>query len=189
MNERELFEDNYRGITISEFHKHFYFDTYDGILFHKMRDISDFLSKQNPLLSVNAWNARWANKPAGNINKTTGYLKVKFRNKNLFNHRIIYLMTYGYLPRNLVIDHVDGDKLNNSPFNLRAISDTENKQNQRYAHNNSKLQVLGVSLTSSGKYQARISIYGEDKYLGSFNDIDSAACAYREAKKLFHVSQ
>ncbi len=187
-NERKL-DSQYRGFSLEDLNKFFYFNLDSGVLYHKRRDILHFSDKLNPLLSVNAWNSRWADKPAGNINGTTGYLKVKLNGVNLANHRIIYLMANGWIDDKLFIDHIDGNKINNKPSNLRLVDQAENSQNQRKAQSSSILGVLGVSITSSGKHQARIGVDSKDLYLGSFDTIDEASNAYQQAKKKLHIDQ
>lgn len=186
MSERE---HGYMGFPVDILNKFFFVDVDTGVLYHKTRDINDFSEKLNPLLSVNAWNARWANKEAGNINKTTGYLKVKLHGVNLAVHRVVYLMVNGWINSNLLIDHIDGDKLNNKPSNLRLVDQSSNSQNQRRAQSSSILGVMGVSVTSSGKYQARITVGRKSLYIGSFDTIIDASDAYRKAKTKLHISQ
>lgn len=182
-------DSQYRGFSLEDLNKFFCFNSDSGVLYHKRRDILHFSDKLNPLLSVNAWNSRWADKPAGNINRATGYLKVKLNGVNLANHRVIYLIANGWIDDNLFIDHIDGNKINNKPSNLRLVNRAENSQNQRKAQSSSILGVLGVSITPSGKYQARIGIDSKDLYLGSFHTIDEASNAYQQAKKKLHIDQ
>lgn len=179
----------YRGFTYSDLHKYFRLDIETGDIYHKERSDIDFNTNRNPIFSAKAWNKRWAGKKAGSVNNSTGYIAVKIKNINLKVHRVVYLMFNGYIDQDLLIDHFDGDRKNNTPLNLRTVNQSENSQNQRKATSRSKLGVLGVSTTSSGKYQARIGLNGKDTYLGSFLTINDAEVAYLDAKKVLHINQ
>lgn len=41
-------------------------------------------------------------------------------------HRIVYRAFYGEIPEGMTVNHIDGDKTNNSPSNLEAITNAEN---------------------------------------------------------------
>jgi len=64
--------------------------------------------------------------------KTNGYIIVSLsdhngtRIKNIHVHRIIWEVFKGPIPENLVVDHIDGDRANNSIRNLRLLSYSEN---------------------------------------------------------------
>src|SRR5574343_1030894 len=47
-----------------------------------------------------------------------GYLRVKMNNKSIEIHRIVAKFFIGERPDGYVVNHKDGDKLNNSPSNL-----------------------------------------------------------------------
>lgn len=44
------------------------------------------------------------------------------------SHRLIYRVLVGPIPEGMVVDHKDGDKVNNDPANLRAVSPQRNTQ-------------------------------------------------------------
>lgn len=58
------------------------------------------------------------------------YWKVKFRNKGVMVHRIIWSLLNGEIPDNFVIDHLDGDGLNNKLDNIRLVSKAKNAVNK-----------------------------------------------------------
>lgn len=187
--EREFASYEYRGFSCSELHKYFHLDADTGDIYHKERSDIDFNTNRNPIFSARAWNSRWAGKKAGNVNNSTGYVEVKLNSIKLRVHRVVYLMFNGHMDQGLLIDHIDGNRINNTPLNLRVVNQSENSQNQKKSTSRSKLGVLGVSQTSSGKYQARIGLNGKDTYLGSFLTISDAEVAYLEAKKILHINQ
>ena len=84
------------------------------------------------------------------------------------------------------VDHRDRDGLNCRRANLRPATNAENVQNcARPAHNTSG--VKGVSWDRAlEKWQARIQVRGEKRYLGHFRCITAAALAYAKASRALH---
>jgi hypothetical protein len=90
-------------------------------------------------------------------------------------HRIIM----GALPRQLV-DHEDGNGLNNQRGNLRVCTTSQNNANKAALKHSS--QYKGVSWSKAKKkWQAYIKISGKSKFLGYFVDEAVAAKKYDEA--------
>lgn len=87
---------------------------------------------------------------AGSLNQN-GYYRVKY--KNLYfgtNHRLIWMFHNGLITPDKIIDHLDGNKLNNVISNLRLCSSASNARNAtKYKRNTSG--VTGVSL-HAGRY-------------------------------------
>ena len=123
---------------------------------------------------------------AGNVNKPTGRLQIGFQGKLYLAHRLAWLMTYSVIPKQ-VIDHIDGNPLNNRISNLRDVSRSVNGQNRRNAQFGNKTGFLGVSFhKQSGKFQAQIQLNGRVKYLGLFPTAELARAAYLAAKREIH---
>jgi hypothetical protein len=76
-----------------------------------------------------------------------------------------------------VVDHINGDTLDNRRENLRVVSQRQNTQNR---HNKMTSNYPGVSL-HRGKWIAHILVNGEQKHLGIFKDEREAAKAYERA--------
>ena len=74
-----------------------------------------------------------------------GANRLNFKSKMYLVHRIIWVLTYGSIDLTLVIDHLDGDPLNNEISNLSLKTHKNNSRNQRQ-HSNNKTGVTGVSL-------------------------------------------
>ncbi len=80
--------------------------------------------------------------------------------------------------KNNQIDHIDRNSLNNHISNLRVITDAQNKQNTG---------VNGYTYDERrNKYQARISINGKSKSLGSYDTKEEAREIYLKHKKELH---
>jgi len=114
-----------------------------------------------------------------------GYLYVSVtldgKRKLFRSHRIVWFIHHNDIPE--MLDHVDGDKLNNRIENLRPATHQQNNQN-RQSFRNSTSKYLGVSWsTADKKWRAQINLNRKQKYLGSFDDEIEAAKAYDAASE------
>jgi len=80
------------------------------------------------------------------------------------------------------IDHKDGNSLNDRADNLRAATIQQNNWNHSFRAKASPLP-MGVRRTTSGKYQARITVDYRPQCLGTFDSPAGAAAAYQEARQ------
>lgn len=108
----------------------------EGALTWKIRPLHHFTSQSK----CDAFNTRWAGKPAGNKGKR-GYLRFTAAGKYYYAHRVVFLLVNGHLPDE--IDHIDGNPTNNKPCNLRVAVHAENMQNKKVMQGSSKYK--GVS--------------------------------------------
>lgn len=68
---------------------------------------------------------------AGHLKKSNGYYVVSYQNIEYYVHRIIWEIFNSEINNNDVIDHIDGNKLNNHINNLRIVSKANNGRNTR----------------------------------------------------------
>lgn len=98
-----------------------------------------------------------------------GYLRFELNCKSYAVHNVIW-MIYNQkdIPEGFVVDHEDGDSLNNCPNNLRLASKFQNGYNSRLYTNNSS-GYKGVSFDKeTGKWLAQIREAGRNKKIGRF---------------------
>jgi hypothetical protein len=89
-------------------------------------------------------------------------------------------------PAGLVIDHQDGNRLNNRKANLRVCTVKENNMNLGLTRRN-KSGYRGVSFSKeAGKWRATISLDKRQLHLGYFERADLAAAAYEKAAEVFY---
>ena len=124
-------------------------------------------------------------RPADFFDKSNGYMTMSIMSKNRYCHRMAWLYVYGELP-SLDIDHIDGNRKNNAITNLRLATRSENLQNRKAANKGSKVSHLGVDITKTGKYRARIFVKGKEHHLGKFNTLEEALAARKAGELLYH---
>jgi len=88
-------------------------------------------------------------------------------------------------PKGLIIDHIDGNGLNNTRKNLRICTHSQNNYNKPGRKNKSS-KYKGVSKTKYNKWAAFIGHNYKNIYLGEFTDEIDAAKAYDTAAKKYH---
>jgi len=81
-------------------------------------------------------------------------------------------------PEGFVVDHLDGNTLDNRRSNLRVCSRRENNCNLE-RHRSGKM--LGASRTRHGKFTARITVDGKNFYIGTFDTEHESHQAYLDA--------
>lgn len=107
----------------------------------------------------------------------SGYLVCTYKQEQIRLHRLV-----ANAPDNgLVVDHVNGDKLDNRKENLRITTQKNNSRNLGLQKNN-KTGVTGVSKTPSGKYRARIMVDRKEICLGTFETLKEAAIARKNGE-------
>ena len=120
---------------------------------------------------------------AGTIDRR-GYLSVMASYKRYLVHRLVWLLTFGRWPEEF-IDHINGDRSDNRPDNLRDVSRQANNQNRRGAMPSSKTGLLGVTFIKDiKKYKPKPPTRPRESCinLGYFLDpkkAHEAATAYR----------
>ncbi|SRR6266487_2302711 len=95
-----------------------------------------------------------------------------------------YAVTAEYMHRfvlnydgDLVVDHIDGNPLNNQKKNLRIVSESENQRNRKISKNN-KTGIQGVCYHKVGKkWQAYHTVNGKQNNIGYFSSLERAKTA------------
>lgn len=86
----------------------------------------------------------------------------------------------------VLVDHIDGDPLNNRRANLRLATASENGMNRGKQSNNTSGYKGVVFDKQKGKWAARICANKKTHHIGYFDDPLSAALAYNKEAKQIH---
>lgn len=135
---------------------------------------------------ANNWNVRHAGVIAG-VTAKNGYRYVALPNgKKALAHRLVWQIVYGYVPN--VIDHADGDPLNNRIANLSNGSQQQNMHNTRKNKHN-RSGVTGICVDGrSGQWLPFIKVAGKTRHLGLSHCFGRAFAARKAAEVSYGFS-
>lgn len=151
------------------------YDPKSGLLTWKVRPENMFACKRDWA----AWNARFSNKPA--FTAINGGYRIGTINKIVMSAaRVIYKLMTDIEPE--MIDHIDGNRLNNSWVNLRNVDASANQKNMKKFITN-KSGVTGVCWDKTkNKWKASIGHNRKSIKLGYFECINDAITARKLAE-------
>jgi len=141
-----------------------------------------------PLTGELIWRVQLSNRaPAGSTTgkntATHGYKRVSILKTRYRLNRVVWAWVHGTDPGNLDIDHVDNDRANNRPWNLRTATRSQNISNKK--------GVKGCSFYKSKKnhakpWSAEITINYKKMRLGYYATEAEARAAYEKASRDLH---
>lgn len=118
----------------------------------------------------------WLNQYRWCINSQNFVMRI-VNKKTITMHRLIMNP-----PRNMQVDHINGDRLDNRRENLRICTQSQNCTNR--ASVKSKSGYKGVS-KHWNKWRAVIKVNQKKIHLGLFDTKEEAALAYNKAAKVY----
>ena len=152
---------------ITKDYLNYLFDYKNGVLFWK-----------NPISTKLKCGQKAGSKGSNN------YLKVSINGKFYLNHRIIFMMNYGYLPT--IVDHIDNNSLNNLIENLRPATRSQNCHNSNISKI-SKSNVKGIYWNkANNKWKVQFKLNNKKMYFGEYYDIDYAKFIVETMRYKYH---
>lgn len=122
---------------------------------------------------------------AGYHHKRDNYLYVKAGKYRYPAHRLAWFLHYGKWPDG-VIDHINGNGLDNRLVNIREATSGENQHNMRLNRNNTS-GFKGVSYDKlNRKWMAHVKLGGKFINLGRFTTVEEADAAARAGRERLH---
>ena len=112
------------------------------------------------------------------------YREITFNGHRCLAHRLIWFYANNAWP-STQIDHINGNKLDNSISNLRLVNNQQNSQNKPKNKNNTSGKA-GISWTKANKkWRAYIWHMYKRIHLGYFDDYDEAVKARERAELVY----
>jgi len=117
---------------------------------------------------------------AASLYQKIGYWVTRIGDQRFYTHRLIWKWVTGDDPSQ-VVDHINGDRQDNSWLNLRDASKSQNRLNTDYEKPN-RTGYKGVYFHSKNHcFTAQIRANGKTKHLGCFKTPEDAYAAYCQA--------
>ena len=126
---------------------------------------------------------RTKGKRIDNLNIQSGYMQLRLGDRMYRAHRVVWFLHYGEQPPEY-IDHINGDRTDNRPENLRKACHSTNMANAKRRSSNTS-GVKGVQ-RSGNKWIGSVGFKGERHYVGPFTDIAEAEIAVRQLREQLH---
>ena len=160
---------------------------------HQMAEISLSRERLCELLEVDTEKGVfiWRNTMGGKAQKgqqagakqKAGYVSIRLDQKDYYAHRLMWLYVYGAIPL-LQIDHINRNKEDNRPVNLRLATQKQNSENLYRARQNTS-GFRGVRFESrlkSKPWSACITNNYKQKHLGYYATMEEAIIARQAAE-------
>ena len=112
-----------------------------------------------------------------------GYVTIRIDQRDYLAHRLMWLYVYGGFPV-LNVDHIDRDKTNNRPTNLRIATEKQNAENRPLKSKNSSGHrgVFYRKYLKSKPWHVSITNNRKTIHVGYYATADEAIAARRAAE-------
>lgn len=128
---------------------------------------------------------RMMGKEAGSSRQTVNgknYIHIKRNKMAIKRGWLIFLWVHHRWPKEC-LDHIDGNSTNDSIYNLREATQTQNAWNHKTRARRIKLPMGVRRIAASGRYQARIGYHKRSITIGAFDTSEAAHRAYLSKRK------
>lgn len=119
-------------------------------------------------------------------NGITEHYRIGFRGNVYFGHKLAWIIHHKEMPPE-IIDHINGDGLDNRKSNLAKSSFKVNNKNKRLTRKN-KLGIHGIRIRGNGRFEVVIGDNGNIRYLGSSYDFFEACCLRKSWERKLNFS-
>ena len=115
-----------------------------------------------------------------------GYVSIRIDQRDYLAHRLMWLYVYGGMPL-INIDHIDRDRTNNKPTNLRLATEKQNGENRSLKSNNlsGHRGVYFRKYLKSKPWHVNIMNNRKTIHIGYFATIEEALIARRKAEETY----
>ena len=119
------------------------------------------------------------------VTRPDGYIKIGLDGERYLAHRLAWFYIHGVWP-SYDIDHINGDRNDNSEKNLRCATRAQNLQNSRRPNGRTS-GFRGVYWSEQKQaWKVQIRVNGSALHIGLFKDKQAAISASIEAREKYH---
>lgn len=156
-----------------------------GKLFWRYRPIELFNgSPAKAQAAHDTWNRRYAGTEAFTSVDARGYRQGNLFARVMRGHRVAFVIHHGRWPAGQ-IDHINGDRLDNRPENMREVDDAENRKNMAAPKNNTSGRIGVCWFKPARLWVAQIQHNRQHHCLGYFKEFADAVAARERAEEHF----
>ena len=109
-----------------------------------------------------------------------GYVMCRINGKRISLHRFIM-----NCPENMVVDHINHNKLDNRKCNLRICTQSQNTMNKRKQSNNTSEYTGVYWYKARSKWRVYITVNGKRIDLGYYDNLEEAIKVRKQAEKKY----
>ena len=121
------------------------------------------------------WAGRFLGKKVNGFVGTHGYSVITMGHKgktfSIGFHRAVYQLVWGEIPKGYEIDHIDRNRLNNHPLNLRVVTRSQNMQNRKMPNRSTGISYITHSKKRNGYI---VKFQRGDRYEKQFSTLEDA---------------
>lgn len=126
------------------------------------------------------FNTMYAGNTATHMDRN-GYLGLSISGVWYIAHRVVWVLYFGSIRKDMYIDHINHNRSDNKIENLRLVTRSDNSKNRK--PNKNTLYCVGVTFRKDrAVFNVKISVNKTVIRLGAYKSLLDAACARKSAE-------